>query len=66
MLAKEQANGLDREVDSTGREFIQLGKFKLALDQYLKAYKLSPGNTKIISSIGAFCKRLPSNREKGR
>ena len=44
-------------IEQAGK-FIQLGKFKLALDQYLKAYKLSPGNTTIISSIGDLYPRL--------
>ena len=50
-------NSPEKLIQQAGK-FIQVGKLKHALDEYVKAYKLAPGNTTIASNIGDLYVRL--------
>jgi len=52
----------DKLIQQAGR-FIQVGKLSLALEPYLKAHKLNPGDTTIVNMIGDLYARLGKEAE---
>jgi len=52
----------DKLIQQAGK-FIQLGKLSQALEPYLKAHKLNPGDTTIVNMIGDLCARLGKEAE---
>ena len=52
----------DKLIQQAGK-FIQQGKFSHALEQYLKAHQLNPGETTILNMIGDLYLRLGKEAE---